>query len=315
MSGIYEIRNIINNKVYVGSTVTFSRRFKDHLCELRHRHHGNIKLQLAYNKYGDTALVFTVLQVVARVDGESPFLFKKRLLQAEYEHICRAKSTNRQSGYNITCDPRVQNNFGKGESIVRSKLKESDVLTIVELLKRGVTLSAIGSQFGVDLSTIGCIRNGITWRHISGLADGEKIPIPPRPAKYKPKAEGRQGARLTSSDVLSIKELLSNGTPLPECAKSFGVKYATIANINKGKCWADLTGASEERPICVTSVHGRQKGAGHTSAKLSSEGATHIKTLLRSGVRICEIRKLYPFMSFNGIRAIKLGDSWGHVAI
>jgi group I intron endonuclease len=60
--GIYKIINIVNNKFYVGSAVKLSRRRTRHFSELRTNRHNNAKLQAAWNKYGEAAFVFVVVE-------------------------------------------------------------------------------------------------------------------------------------------------------------------------------------------------------------------------------------------------------------
>lgn len=64
-SGIYLIRNIVNGKVYVGSTCSshgFIARFASHRYELRNNKHPNKHLQHAWNKYGENSFEFTILE-------------------------------------------------------------------------------------------------------------------------------------------------------------------------------------------------------------------------------------------------------------
>lgn len=57
-SGIYQIRNIVNGKVYVGSAKQFKRRWRDHKnCLSRGAHHSK-HLQSAWNKHGADNFVF-----------------------------------------------------------------------------------------------------------------------------------------------------------------------------------------------------------------------------------------------------------------
>lgn len=60
--GIYKIINIVNNKFYVGSAVDLRRRKTRHFSELRTGKHNNSKLQNAWNKYGEQAFVFVVVE-------------------------------------------------------------------------------------------------------------------------------------------------------------------------------------------------------------------------------------------------------------
>jgi len=61
-SGIYQIRNIINNKVYIGSTSKFKSRKASHFGHLRFGDHSNKYLQNAWNKYGEEKFVFEILE-------------------------------------------------------------------------------------------------------------------------------------------------------------------------------------------------------------------------------------------------------------
>ncbi len=62
-TGVYCIRNGQNGKVYVGSTSrSLTGRQKDHLNNLRGDRHINRHLQHAWNKYGEEAFTFEVLE-------------------------------------------------------------------------------------------------------------------------------------------------------------------------------------------------------------------------------------------------------------
>lgn len=62
--GIYKLINVVNNKFYVGSAVNFSRRKTRHFSELRTGKHNNRYLQAAWNKHGEAAFVFVVVEEV-----------------------------------------------------------------------------------------------------------------------------------------------------------------------------------------------------------------------------------------------------------
>jgi group I intron endonuclease len=64
MPCIYQIKNVVNNKIYVGSTQKekFSRRKSEHLSELKHNKHKNQHLQNAWNKYGEETFIFEILE-------------------------------------------------------------------------------------------------------------------------------------------------------------------------------------------------------------------------------------------------------------
>ena len=59
---IYKIRNVINDKFYVGSTVDSRKRFWAHRKALRLGNHDCIHLQRAWDKYGEDCFKFEVIE-------------------------------------------------------------------------------------------------------------------------------------------------------------------------------------------------------------------------------------------------------------
>lgn len=59
---IYQIRNTVNNKRYIGSTNSIGMRRKEHLSALRREKHHSPILQRAFNKYGEQAFVFEIIK-------------------------------------------------------------------------------------------------------------------------------------------------------------------------------------------------------------------------------------------------------------
>jgi group I intron endonuclease len=57
-SGIYIIKNLINNKIYIGSAVNLDRRLKYHKWALEKGTHCNIHLQRAWKKFGGNSFCF-----------------------------------------------------------------------------------------------------------------------------------------------------------------------------------------------------------------------------------------------------------------
>ena len=67
--GIYEIANKLNDKVYIGSSVNPIKRWRYHRAHLRAGNHRNNYLQSAWNKYGEDAFGFFVLEYVSDKDN------------------------------------------------------------------------------------------------------------------------------------------------------------------------------------------------------------------------------------------------------
>lgn len=64
MMGVYEIVNLANGRSYVGSTNNMKKRWFNHINCLRRDAHSNPHLQAAFNKYGEGAFVFCVLEQI-----------------------------------------------------------------------------------------------------------------------------------------------------------------------------------------------------------------------------------------------------------
>ena len=63
ISCIYAIFNIANDKCYVGQAANKQKRWKNHRVALRVNNHNNKHLQAAYNKHGDAAFIYVMLEV------------------------------------------------------------------------------------------------------------------------------------------------------------------------------------------------------------------------------------------------------------
>lgn len=62
ISVIYMILCAPTGKYYVGQTINLSDRWRDHRKQLRKNKHGNIYLQHAWDKYGESSFVISVLE-------------------------------------------------------------------------------------------------------------------------------------------------------------------------------------------------------------------------------------------------------------
>jgi len=63
LSGVYKILNLLDGKIYVGSsTRTIKRRLWEHLYRLRLNKHTSPHLQNAFNKYGESNFKFEIVE-------------------------------------------------------------------------------------------------------------------------------------------------------------------------------------------------------------------------------------------------------------
>lgn len=61
MTAIYMITCKSNNKIYIGSSINISKRWKEHINDLKSNRHRSKYLQNCYNKYGEDSLKFEVI--------------------------------------------------------------------------------------------------------------------------------------------------------------------------------------------------------------------------------------------------------------
>lgn len=90
--GIYQIRNNISEKAYIGLSSDIENRFVRHKMMLNNNSHRNKYLQFAFNKYGESSFKFEILEEC-----------EEQLLSDREKHwISEKKSCNNKYGYNKT---------------------------------------------------------------------------------------------------------------------------------------------------------------------------------------------------------------------
>lgn len=94
---VYQIKNEINNKIYIGSTKNYSKRISEHISKLELCNHDNKQLQADYNK-GD-AFRTDILKKLPEIFNQE--IFKYELFYEEHIFIKQAKSEEKEL-YNIT---------------------------------------------------------------------------------------------------------------------------------------------------------------------------------------------------------------------
>lgn len=89
--GIYKIENIVDKKVYIGSSLNLRSREYKHFWMLNKGRHDNSHLQNSFNKYGKKAFNFTIIEECQEVE----------LIDKENYYIEQFKSNEREFGYNL----------------------------------------------------------------------------------------------------------------------------------------------------------------------------------------------------------------------
>ena len=84
-SGVYQIRNLNNGRIYIGSAKRFQQRYSDHIKSLNKGTHHNKFLQNDFNKCGTDSFIFEVLEVVEGEQVER-LLVEQNFIDQHYDN-------------------------------------------------------------------------------------------------------------------------------------------------------------------------------------------------------------------------------------
>jgi group I intron endonuclease len=116
-SGIYGIIHIKSKKIYVGSAINITKRWREHRHYLRLQKHRNPYLQSAWNKHGENSFEFVVLEKVKK---------SNLLIKREQHWLNYTNAFDRHYGYNIAVTAGSQLGIKRSK---KTKKKLSSVLT------------------------------------------------------------------------------------------------------------------------------------------------------------------------------------------
>lgn len=124
--GIYQIRNIRNDKVYIGQSKKLMYRKKQHLRELVDEKHYNRYLQRSFKKYGENAFVFEILE----------YCNEEYLNDRERYWIELKESEYADKGYNAAYAVTLFNRYDKNRRINKNQRKPNRFEYTEEIKKK-----------------------------------------------------------------------------------------------------------------------------------------------------------------------------------
>ena len=149
LSGVYEIKNILNGHRYIGSSININGRLQDHKKVLRKCQHGNFHLQSAFNKYGKENFVF------------NPLLYCDCEMTLAYEQRCL---DGLKPEYNIARDAQAPMRGRSHTEETRKKMRDNHVgrtgQKCTEETKRKISQAQIGRVLSEECKQH--IREGMT---------------------------------------------------------------------------------------------------------------------------------------------------------
>ena len=103
VSGVYRIRNLTNNKFYIGSTNDLYKRFIQHKIQLERGEHHSIYLQRAFNKYGTSQFIMEILLLCKQ---EYLLYYEQQLIYELVPNYNMNKKATSNRGYKWSMESR-----------------------------------------------------------------------------------------------------------------------------------------------------------------------------------------------------------------
>lgn len=219
-SGIYKIVNLINNKIYIGSSINLNKRKKEHFRALKGNYHINKHLQSSYNKYGKENFIFEIIEYIKD---------KNKLIEKEQEWFNKL-NINFKNSYNIC--------FVAGNTLGRKHTEEAK--SKMSEFWKGKNIGKNNPFYGKQHTKE--VKEKMSERQIGEKSKwyGKHLPKETRDKiGLKSQGEGNGMAILSEQQVIEIKILLfKKQLKQKEIAKLFNISSQRVSNIKKGKSWS-----------------------------------------------------------------------------
>lgn len=230
--GIYQIKCIKTNKIYIGSSKQLKTRKRKHFYLLSNNKHHNNHLQNIVNSRGIESLQFEIIELCSQedlVDREQYYIdtlkpeiniLKTATITSKTEHtkkgLRRISDTSKETFKKF----KIQ-----GIKSGMLKLNYEQVITIKEMLYEGRTNQYIAKIFNVTPNNISFIATGVTWKEViidtSGLTKD----------KYKDKS-GRY--KYSDKKLIPLFREFSSGKSCSQLSKEFGIHERMVAHFRNG---------------------------------------------------------------------------------
>jgi len=195
-SGVYEIWNVERQERYIGSSVNMQDRKYDHVRVLRQGKHHSVFLQRAWDKYGEEAFVFRILEKVP----DRTLLVQREQYWIELKH----------PRYNM--NPAATNRLGTKQSEgTIAKLREYNLRPEVVAKKKAELTGHPVAPETIELIKEARAKQETTEGMLRGLAIGWTLPADQRGS--------RQGQTNSEEQNRKIAEAHTGMKATPEAIK------------------------------------------------------------------------------------------------
>lgn len=220
VSGIYMIKNINNNKLYIGSSKNIAKRWERHKYDLNKNRHPNSHLQNAWNKYGKDSFIFEIVEKCKEEDLIIREELNISILSPQYNKI---SIINGQIIFSEESKNRM------------SESAKKKIFT--EEHRKNMSNSRKNKKLSED-----------TKQKISLSNSGKTIPLDTRKKisdTLKSKSEINPNAKLNWEKVYEIRDLYKDGYKCKELMELYNIGETAIYSIVNNKSWRVKDGKKE----------------------------------------------------------------------
>lgn len=258
---IYQIKNLVNNKIYIGKTNNFERRYKEHFSESYRNRESNKVLYQAFQKYGKENFEMSVLECC------NDAIWPERE-QFWIEH----KKTMVPTGYNMVPGGGEPPHI-KGENHHFAVLSQIQANAVIKLLQtysvNELSNADIAIAFDICVDQIRRINNGEVW-----IDSTIQYPIRQYGAKQ---------------DLPEIYQLLESWQyTCEEIGAMFGKTKSCIKAINNGQNYYDPNRVYPIKPPKIF----YPKSVFYEAKHLITEGKTNSEITKLTGMQIKTLNNL-----------------------
>lgn len=277
--GVYLITNVLDGKVYVGSSVNMQKRCREHVSQLGRGRHHNRRLQSAWRKHGPEAFTFTVLEVVKRSDREATIPVEQKWLDFF--------QAGRNDCYNFL---ELASSPGSRQLSLEARRKLSAAL-IGRKLTPEHKAKLRAAKLGRKLSPAHCAALGAARL-------GKKL-VP------RTDAQSWLHRKMTVEQVQRIRDLHGAGWGAPSIAAEVGVGKSTIRRVLDGESYAGVGAVKAPDPERVAARL-------RTKQRLTPEQVREIRGRHRQGETIASLARTFGIGHSSATRIVR-GASYAWV--
>lgn len=219
-SGIYIIRRIGSNTVYIGSSIRIGRRISEHRYALRNAIHPNYKLTSCFKSYGLNGMEVAIVEECApRMLDEKETNWIKRF--NSYRNGLNCTPSGDGSGREVSKETRIKIGLKHKGKIISPQQR-----LLLSIASKNMPQSCRDSQAakmtGRKRSAEAIIKTA-NWHRGKKRSANACISM------------SRSQSKLNVNDVIKIQSMISEGFTYKEIGAIFGVSKQTVSNVKTGK--------------------------------------------------------------------------------